>query len=134
MNVLIVDSNPERQSQLESLLLGLQFHPRKLHGAASISDASHLLSSRKFGCCFFALDWGAADGFMLLSEFSSSPLVGRLPLISYAVDATKENVVALIQAGATGFLVSPFTVNEVRSVLKFVPKAEVPAERAKEPK
>lgn len=123
MNFLIVDYDFDRLAELELLLRGLS-SANSVSGAESLQEANHLLMKRRFGCCFFSLDWGGASGFMLLSEFSSSPALGRMPLIAYGVEPTKENVVGLIEAGGTGFLVSPFTLDAVKSVVKSLPSRE----------
>lgn len=49
------------------------------------------------------------DGLQLLKSIRSAPALKHLPVLMITAEAKKENIIAAAQAGASGYIVKPFT-------------------------
>jgi two-component system chemotaxis response regulator CheY len=49
------------------------------------------------------------DGLTLLRKIRSSDKLKHLPVLMITAEAKKENIIAAAQAGASGYIVKPFT-------------------------
>lgn len=60
---------------------------------------------------FVVTDWNMPnmDGLTLLQTIRSTPELGHLPVLMITAEAKKENIIAAAQAGASGYIVKPFT-------------------------
>jgi two-component system chemotaxis response regulator CheY len=60
---------------------------------------------------FVVSDWNMPnmDGLTLLQKIRSSPQLKHLPVLIITAEAKKENIIAAAQAGASGYIVKPFT-------------------------
>jgi len=60
---------------------------------------------------FVVSDWNMPnmDGLVLLQRIRSSPQLKHLPVLMITAEAKKENIIAAAQAGASGYIVKPFT-------------------------
>ncbi|MDR2030795.1 MAG: chemotaxis response regulator CheY [Azoarcus sp.] len=60
---------------------------------------------------FVVSDWNMPnmDGLTLLQKVRSSPQLKHLPVLMITAEAKKENIIAAAQAGASGYIVKPFT-------------------------
>ena len=60
---------------------------------------------------FVVTDWNMPnmDGLTLLQNIRSSPTLKHLPVLMITAEAKKENIIAAAQAGASGYIVKPFT-------------------------
>ncbi len=63
------------------------------------------------GFDFVVTDWNMPnmDGLTLLQRIRSSPQLKHLPVLMITAEAKKENIIAAAQAGASGYIVKPFT-------------------------
>jgi two-component system chemotaxis response regulator CheY len=60
---------------------------------------------------FVVTDWNMPnmDGLTLLQSIRADPALKTLPVLMITAEAKKENIVAAAQAGASGYIVKPFT-------------------------
>jgi len=60
---------------------------------------------------FVVTDWNMPnmDGLQLLKSIRSAPALKHLPVLMITAEAKKENIIAAAQAGASGYIVKPFT-------------------------
>lgn len=60
---------------------------------------------------FVVTDWNMPnmDGLTLLQNIRKSPAYKHLPVLMITAEAKKENIIAAAQAGASGYIVKPFT-------------------------
>lgn len=60
---------------------------------------------------FVVTDWNMPnmDGLTLLQTIRKSPGLKHLPVLMITAEAKKENIIAAAQAGASGYIVKPFT-------------------------
>jgi len=63
------------------------------------------------GIDFIVSDWNMPnmDGLALLQAVRADPAFKHLPLLMITAEAKKENIIAAAQAGASGYIVKPFT-------------------------
>ena len=63
------------------------------------------------GFDFVVTDWNMPnmDGLTLLQRIRQSPQHKHLPVLMITAEAKKENIIAAAQAGASGYIVKPFT-------------------------
>jgi two-component system chemotaxis response regulator CheY len=60
---------------------------------------------------FVVSDWNMPnmDGLTLLQTVRADPALKHLPVLMITAEAKKENIIAAAQAGASGYIVKPFT-------------------------
>lgn len=60
---------------------------------------------------FVITDWNMPnmDGLTLLQQIRANPTLKDLPVMMVTAEAKKENIIAAAQAGASGYIVKPFT-------------------------
>jgi two-component system chemotaxis response regulator CheY len=66
---------------------------------------------RNGGIDFIITDWNMPnmDGLTLLQTVRGDPALTQLPVLMITAEAKKENIIAAAQAGASGYIVKPFT-------------------------
>lgn len=60
---------------------------------------------------FVITDWNmpVMDGLTMLQTIRADPALCKLPVLMVTAEAKKENIIAAAQAGASGYVVKPFT-------------------------
>lgn len=60
---------------------------------------------------FVITDWNMPnmDGLTMLQHVRADPHLAKLPVLMVTAEAKKENIIAAAQAGASGYIVKPFT-------------------------
>mgnify|MGYP001449042539 CR=1 FL=1 len=63
------------------------------------------------GFDFVVSDWNMPNmtGIELLQKIRATPQLKHLPVLMITAEAKKENIIAAAQAGASGYIVKPFT-------------------------
>jgi len=120
-NILAVDDMPTMLSMIRFMLRGeYQIFP-----ANSVKDARALLerTDLQMDLVLLDLDMPVASGFELLQEIKSNPDLQHLPVIMLTGNTEQESVIRAVQAGAIGYIVKPFTEEnlkqKIRAALKF---------------
>lgn len=107
LRFLVVDDFATMRRIVRNLLKDLGFN--NVEEAEDGQDALNKLRESKFD--FVVSDWNMPnmDGLQLLSEIRKDPALGQLPVLMVTAEAKKENIIAAAQAGASGYVVKPFT-------------------------
>ena len=104
---LVVDDFSTMRRILRNLLkeLGYTTVDEAEDGVAAL----HKLESQPYD--FVITDWNMPnmDGLTLLRKIRSSDKLKHLPVLMVTAEAKKENIIAAAQAGASGYIVKPFT-------------------------
>lgn len=60
---------------------------------------------------FVISDWNMPnmDGLTMLQHIRADPVLTKLPVLMVTAESKKENIIAAAQAGASGYVVKPFT-------------------------
>ena len=75
---------------------------------------------REGGFEFVVSDWNMPnmDGLTLLQNVRADPKLKTLPFLMVTAEAKKENIIAAAQAGASGYVVKPFTAATLQEKLE----------------
>lgn len=107
MKILVVDDFPTMRRIVRNLLKEL--------GYANVDEAEDgmaglaRLRSGKYD--FVISDWNMPnmDGLAMLKEIRADASLTHLPVLMVTAESKKENIIAAAQAGASGYVVKPFT-------------------------
>nr|WP_024968354.1 chemotaxis response regulator CheY [Pantoea sp. IMH] len=107
MRFLVVDDFNTMRRIVRNLLKELGFN--NVEEAEDGVDA--LAKLRTGGFDFVISDWNMPnmDGLQLLQTIRADAALGKLPVLMVTAEAKKENIIAAAQAGASGYVVKPFT-------------------------
>ncbi|ERH67089.1 MULTISPECIES: chemotaxis response regulator CheY [Pantoea] len=107
MRFLVVDDFNTMRRIVRNLLKELGFN--NVEEAEDGVDA--LTKLRAGGFDFVISDWNMPnmDGLELLQTIRADATLGKLPVLMVTAEAKKENIIAAAQAGASGYVVKPFT-------------------------
>jgi len=107
MRFLVVDDFSTMRRIVRNLLKDLGFN--NVEEAEDGQDALTRLRASHFD--FVISDWNMPnmDGLQLLTEVRNDAALAKLPVLMVTAEAKKENIIAAAQAGASGYVVKPFT-------------------------
>ena len=107
IKILVVDDFPTMRRIVKNLLKDLGFE--------NVDEAEDgVMGLEKLRNNHFDLvvsDWNMPnmDGLTMLKTIRSEPNLSKLPVLMVTAEAKKENIIAAAQAGASGYVVKPFT-------------------------
>lgn len=107
MSILVVDDFPTMRRIVRSLLKELGFT-----NVEEAEDGQDALTKLKTGSFEFVVsDWNMPnlDGLDMLKQIRADDALKHLPVLMVTAEAKKENIIAAAQAGASGYVVKPFT-------------------------
>ena len=104
---LVVDDFSTMRRIVRNLLKELGF--TNVDEAEDGAVALQKLKSLPFD--FVVTDWNMPnmDGLTLLQSVRADPALKQLPVLMITAEAKKENIISAAQAGASGYIVKPFT-------------------------
>ncbi|ASY77721.1 MULTISPECIES: chemotaxis response regulator CheY [Pectobacterium] len=107
LRFLVVDDFSTMRRIVRNLLKELGFN--NVEEAEDGADALNKLRSSTFD--FVISDWNMPnmDGLELLQTIRADGALSSLPVLMVTAEAKKENIIAAAQAGASGYVVKPFT-------------------------
>ena len=107
LKFLVVDDFSTMRRIVRNLLKELGFN--NVEEAEDGVDALNKLQAGGYG--FVISDWNMPnmDGLELLKTIRADGAMSALPVLMVTAEAKKENIIAAAQAGASGYVVKPFT-------------------------
>ena len=107
MRILVVDDFSTMRRIVRNLLKELGF--ANVDEAEDGVMALQKLQNDSFQ--FVVTDWNmpTMDGLQLLQALRQSPALKHLPVLMITAEAKRENIIAAAGAGASGYIVKPFT-------------------------
>ncbi len=107
MKFLVVDDFSTMRRIIRNLLKELGYN--NVDEAEDGNMALAKLNRDKFD--FIVSDWNmpGMDGLQLLQAVRADPKLSHLPMLMVTAEAKKENIIAAAQAGASSYIVKPFT-------------------------
>ena len=116
MKFLVVDDFSTMRRIVRNLLKELGF--LNVQEAEDGVDALAKLRADPFD--FVVSDWNMPNmtGIELLREIRADAKLKHLPVLMVTAEAKKENIIAAAQAGASGYVVKPFTAATLDEKLK----------------
>ena len=115
MRFLVVDDFSTMRRIVRNLLKEL--------GYTNVDEAEDgaiaLQKLQRGGFEFVVTDWNMPnmDGLTLLQTIRATPNLRHLPVLMITAEAKKENIIAAAQAGASGYIVKPFTAGTLSEKL-----------------
>ncbi len=115
LKFLVVDDFSTMRRIVRNLLKELSF--TLVEEAEDGAIALQKLQSGQFD--FVISDWNMPnmDGLTLLQSVRAHPTLKTLPFLMITAEAKKENIIAAAQAGASGYIVKPFTAGTLSEKL-----------------
>ncbi|HRE18707.1 MAG TPA: chemotaxis response regulator CheY [Rhodocyclaceae bacterium] len=115
MKFLVVDDFSTMRRIVRNLLKELGF--TNVDEAEDGAIALQKLQAGSFE--FVVTDWNMPnmDGLTLLQTIRATPNLKHLPVLMITAEAKKENIIAAAQAGASGYIVKPFTAGTLSEKL-----------------
>jgi two-component system chemotaxis response regulator CheY len=107
LKILVVDDFSTMRRIVRNLLKELGYT-----NVEEAEDGAVALQRLKLGGVDFVVsDWNMPnmDGLTLLQSVRADPAMRTLPFLMITAEAKKENIIAAAQAGASGYIVKPFT-------------------------
>ncbi|MGN6649790.1 chemotaxis response regulator CheY [Trinickia sp.] len=107
MKILVVDDFPTMRRIVRNLLkeLGYSNVDEAEDGAAGLSR----LQGGGFDFGISAWNMPHMDGLEMLKRIRADAALSHLPVLMVTAESKKENIIAAAQAGASGYVVKPFT-------------------------
>jgi two-component system chemotaxis response regulator CheY len=119
MRILIVDDSSTLRRVVKSQLSSLGFT-----NTAEAEDGAEALSllSGSGGFALVVTDWNMPnmDGIEMLRLIRTYSDLAKLPVVVLMGQAKNENIIAAIAAGSNGYLIKPFTDDQLKSVMEKV--------------
>ena len=115
LKFLVVDDFSTMRRIVRNLLKELGFN-----NVEEAEDGAIALGRLKSGGIDFVVtDWNMPnmDGLTLLQTIRATPNLKHLPVLMITAEAKKENIIAAAQAGASGYIVKPFTAGTLSEKL-----------------
>ncbi len=116
MKFLVVDDFSTMRRIIRNLLKELGFQ-----NVDEAEDGVDALGKLRGGSYQFVIsDWNMPNmtGIELLKTIRSDPALKHLPLLMVTAEAKRENIIEAAQAGASGYVVKPFTAATLDEKLK----------------
>ncbi|ERJ17821.1 chemotaxis regulatory protein CheY [Salinisphaera shabanensis T35B1] len=116
LNFLVVDDFSTMRRIVRNLLKELGYN--NVEEAEDGVDALEKLNTGKFQ--FVVSDWNMPnlDGLEMLKRIRASDTLKDLPVLMVTAEAKKENIIAAAQAGASGYVVKPFSAATLEEKLE----------------
>ncbi|EQB98722.1 chemotaxis response regulator CheY [Photorhabdus temperata] len=107
LKFLVVDDFSTMRRIVRNLLKELGFN--NVEEAQDGAEALTKIRSSQFD--FIISDWNMPnmDGLELLKVIREDAQLAKIPVLMVTAEAKKENIIAAAQAGASGYVVKPFT-------------------------
>lgn len=124
MKFLVVDDFSTMRRIVRNLLKELGF--TNVQEAEDGVDALNKLQGDKFE--FVVTDWNMPNmtGIELLKAIRADAALKHLPVLMITAEAKKENIIEAAQAGASGYIVKPFTAatldEKMKKIFEKMPK------------
>ena len=115
LKFLVVDDFSTMRRIVRNLLKELGFN----NVEEAEDGAIALARLKQGGIDFVVTDWNMPnmDGLTLLQSVRADPALKALPVLMITAEAKKENIIAAAQAGASGYIVKPFTAGTLSEKL-----------------
>ncbi len=107
IKILVVDDFPTMRRIVRNLLKELGFE-----NVDEAEDGQMALDKLQSGAFHLVVsDWNMPnlDGLSMLKQIRANPALSKIPVLMVTAEAKKENIIAAAQAGASGYVVKPFT-------------------------
>jgi len=115
---LVVDDFQLMRQIVRNLLKELGY----LNTEEAVDGASALKALGSGRYDFVLIDWNMPkmDGLDFLRQVRANPAMAKIPVLMVTAEAKRENILAAVEAGASGYIVKPFNAATLSSKLTAV--------------
>lgn len=97
------------------LQVRLQYENLELHGALTAGDGMRMARDLRPDVILLDIEMDGMDGFAVLTELKSDPMLQDIPVIFISATASMEDRVRALDLGAVDFVGKPFEVVELKA-------------------
>jgi two-component system, chemotaxis family, chemotaxis protein CheY len=125
VKILVVDDFPIMRGIIRRMLTK-RFGMDDIHEANDGVEAWKILGESPVD--LIICDWNMPNmtGIDLLKKVRADRKLARLPFVMVTAEGKKENVIEATKAGATGFIIKPFTAKDLGKKLKTIFPDRIP--------
>ena len=125
VKILVVDDFPIMRGIIRRMLTK-RFGMDDIHEANDGVEAWKILGESPVD--LIICDWNMPNmtGIDLLRKVRADRKLARLPFVMVTAEGKKENVIEATKAGATGFIIKPFTAKDLGKKLKTIFPDRIP--------
>jgi two-component system chemotaxis response regulator CheY len=109
MRFLVVDDSSTMRHILRACLVRYGVNENNIQAAADGKEAIAILATDPFDCVLCDWNMPNGNGLNVLSEMRGSPAHLRTPFVMVTTEASREDVITAIKAGADEYLAKPIT-------------------------
>ena len=114
VRTLIVDDSSVMRKIVERSLRQAGLDTLVVHEAGSGTEGLELLKSRPFDLILSDINMPSMDGLEFLRQIRTQNLASDVPVVMITTESSEEHVRQAIQAGAQGYIRTPFTAEQVK--------------------
>lgn len=118
MKILVVDDYPTMRRIVRNLLDQIGY--KEVEEASNGAEAFEKIKASRFDMVISDWNMEPMTGIELLREVRALPQTAQLPFIMVTAESKTENVVAAKQAGASQYIVKPFTAETLKAKIASV--------------
>lgn len=125
MKILVADDSGLMRRVIAKVVTSLGFHAIEAENGA---DCLAKLRKHASSIVLIILDWNmpVMDGYEVLEKIRAQDEYNHIPVLMATADGVKGDVVKAIKAGASAYLVKPFTEKSLSErITEVVPKHQV---------
>jgi len=116
VSLLVVEDRIVMQKIIRRLLVQLGFGA--IDTAMNGQEALGLIHAKQYDLILSDWNMDEMSGFELLKAVRSDPRSASIPFVLITAEAKSANITAAKQAGASGYLIKPFKLADLKSVLE----------------
>uniref|UniRef100_A0A7V4XUR6 Response regulator n=1 Tax=Acidobacterium capsulatum TaxID=33075 RepID=A0A7V4XUR6_9BACT len=125
LKVLIVDDSAVMRKIVERSLRSAGLALAQVLEAGSGKEALEVLQAQAVDLIFSDINMPEMNGLEFLAQVSAKQLAPGVPIVMITTEGSEEHVVQAVQAGARGYILKPFTAEQIKD--RVIPLVEAVA-------
>jgi len=114
IRALIVDDSSVMRKIVERSLRQAGLNLAMVHEAGNGAEGLELLKTRQVDLILSDINMPAMDGLEFLRQIQAQNLAPGVPVVMITTESSEEHVKQAILAGARGYILKPFTAEQVK--------------------
>ena len=117
LDVLIVDGSASIRKILQRVLRQTAIAFGEFHEAGDGVEAIGILRTKRVGLILSAINMPKMDGIQFLAQVKSNAAWKSVPVVIITTEGSQARVMEAVNLGASGYILKPFTADQVRDKL-----------------
>ena len=123
LKFLVVDDAPTMRRFVKQTLRELGYTTVTMAGDGD--EAIALLKSRHFDCVLTDWNMPGKEGLEVLKYVRGELRLEKLPVVMLTAEASRDHIVQAVKAGASGYVIKPFSARTIKEKIDKVLEAQV---------